>query len=109
MYVRQGGDCLEETGVRSGPVRTPPLDAGTRDPSRRGKTIMLRTKGYRVLPLAVGVLLATASCGGDDSDKTGSQASDQPLKGVTVEVAAKWTGPEQQSFQQVLKIFERKT
>lgn len=31
------------------------------------------------------------------------------LKGTTIEVAAKWTGPEETNFRKVLQAFEKKT
>jgi alpha-glucoside transport system substrate-binding protein len=66
-------------------------------------------------PAAVvaGLLLAAAGCGGGDDDGTkpssGAQSGGQALKGQTVEVAAVWTGQEQQKFQKVLDAFAKKT
>jgi ABC-type glycerol-3-phosphate transport system substrate-binding protein len=60
--------------------------------------------------LTAGLLVAATACGGSD-DKTSTQPSTgtQELKGTTIEVAAKWTGPEQASFQKVLSAFEKQT
>ncbi|MEV8638165.1 ABC transporter substrate-binding protein [Streptosporangium sp. NPDC051023] len=66
-----------------------------------------------------GLALALAACGGQTPSAapttSGSASASAPapaaktLDGVTVEVAAKWTGPEQANFEQVLKAFEAKT
>ncbi|MFJ2031211.1 ABC transporter substrate-binding protein [Streptosporangium sp. NPDC087985] len=65
-----------------------------------------------------GLALALAACGGQASDTAASPApgdnssavpAAKTLEGVTIEVAAKWTGPEQANFQEVLKAFETKT
>lgn len=67
-----------------------------------------------------GLALALAACGGQDTASTSTPgpgdsapastaAGAKTLEGVTVEVAAKWTGQEQENFQQVLKAFEAKT
>ncbi|GAA2866073.1 ABC transporter substrate-binding protein [Streptosporangium fragile] len=69
---------------------------------------------------AAGLALALAACGGESASQstptggTGGTGGTAPaaaktLDGVTIEVAAKWTGPEQANFQQVLKAFEAKT
>ncbi|MFD0534043.1 hypothetical protein ACFQY7_10020 [Actinomadura luteofluorescens] len=74
-----------------------------------------RTAGFgrRVTGAAVaaGLLLsAAAACGGDDKDGDGSSPSGGgELKGTTIEVAAKWTGPEEANFRKVLQAFEKKT
>lgn len=69
--------------------------------------------GRRVTGAAVaaGLLLsAAAACGGDDKDGDGSSPSGGgELKGTTIEVAAKWTGPEEANFRKVLQAFEKKT
>jgi alpha-glucoside transport system substrate-binding protein len=56
-------------------------------------------------------LLATSACGGGGKTSSSSSASagGQELKGVTIEVAAKWTGAEQANFQKVLSAFEKQT
>ncbi|TFE48395.1 extracellular solute-binding protein [Streptomyces sp. ICN441] len=65
--------------------------------------------------------LALAGCGGDGKDGDGGAAdatrgSDAPatvelprLDGQKVQVAAVWTGPEQENFTKVLKEFEKRT
>ena len=60
---------------------------------------------------AAGLLVSAAACGDDSkpADSSSSSAGGQELKGVTIEVAAKWTGVEQQNFQKVLSAFEKKT
>ncbi|MEW2359805.1 extracellular solute-binding protein [Spirillospora sp. NPDC029432] len=64
----------------------------------------------RVLSTAVaaGLLVTAAGCGGDDGGEE-APAGGGALKGTTVEVAAKWTGPEEKNFREVLKAFEKKT
>ncbi|MFJ3924976.1 ABC transporter substrate-binding protein [Streptomyces sp. NPDC090022] len=69
---------------------------------------------------AVGVLALTA-CGGDgdkaakDGPSTGGSSQPGPrvqlpsLAGEKLEVAAVWTGPEQENFTKVLKEFEKRT
>ena len=61
--------------------------------------------------LTAGLLVSAAACGGSDDSKTSSQpsAGTQELKGTTIEVAAKWTGPEQANFQKVLAAFSKQT
>ncbi|MGI5169498.1 ABC transporter substrate-binding protein [Spirillospora sp. CA-253888] len=60
--------------------------------------------------VAAGLLVSAAACGGgDDGKDDGAAASNGPLKGTKVEVAAKWTGPEEKNFREVLKAFEKKT
>ncbi|WP_018656408.1 ABC transporter substrate-binding protein [Actinomadura flavalba] len=59
--------------------------------------------------VAAGMLVSAAACGGDDGDGDGGAGGDGALKGVTVEVAAKWTGPEETNFRKVLAAFEKKT
>jgi len=61
--------------------------------------------------LTAGLLVSAAACGGSDDTKSSSSSSAgaQELKGTTIEVAAKWTGPEQASFQKVLSAFEKQT
>jgi ABC-type glycerol-3-phosphate transport system substrate-binding protein len=60
--------------------------------------------------ITAGLLVAVTACGGSD-DKSSSKPSSgaQELKGTTIEVAAKWTGPEQTNFQRVLSAFEKQT
>jgi alpha-glucoside transport system substrate-binding protein len=62
--------------------------------------------------VVAGLLLAAAGCGGGDdgnNPSSGGQSGGQTLKGQTVEVAAVWTGQEQQKFQKVLDAFAKKT
>jgi alpha-glucoside transport system substrate-binding protein len=60
--------------------------------------------------LAAGLLVSAAGCGGSDSGSDGSTpAGGQSLKGVTLEIAAIWTGKEQKNFKQVLSAFSKKT
>lgn len=59
--------------------------------------------------LTAGLLVSAAAACGDDKKKDDSTAGGSALKGVTVEVAAKWTGPEEKNFREVLKVFEKKT
>ncbi|WP_283137239.1 ABC transporter substrate-binding protein [Rhizohabitans arisaemae] len=62
-----------------------------------------------------GLCLAVAACGGAAQEPAGGPAASgsapaaKSLEGVTVEVAAKWTGEEQANFEQVLKAFTEKT
>ncbi|WP_067174353.1 ABC transporter substrate-binding protein [Microtetraspora niveoalba] len=72
----------------------------------------------RKLPPVVAILaLAAAACSNSASDNpaggnsaaASAPAEAKPLAGVTVEIAAKWTGDEQASFEKVLKAFEEKT
>ncbi|MDV9189749.1 ABC transporter substrate-binding protein [Streptomyces sp. SR27] len=54
--------------------------------------------------------LALAGCGGDTSkDPESGPDRTLPLKGEKIEVAAVWTGPEQENFTKVLKEFEKRT
>jgi ABC-type glycerol-3-phosphate transport system substrate-binding protein len=61
--------------------------------------------------LTAGLLVSAAAACGSSGDKTTSKSSTgtQELKGTTIEVAAKWTGPEQANFQKVLSAFEKQT
>jgi ABC-type glycerol-3-phosphate transport system substrate-binding protein len=60
--------------------------------------------------VVAGLLVAAPACSGSDSKpSSSSSAGGTELKGVTIEVAAKWTGPEQQNFQKVLSAFEKQT
>ncbi|MER6097202.1 ABC transporter substrate-binding protein [Streptomyces sp. NPDC001728] len=54
--------------------------------------------------------LALAGCGGDTSkDPESGPDRTLPLKGEKIEVAAVWTGPEQENFTKVLKEFEKRS
>ncbi|GAA4152632.1 ABC transporter substrate-binding protein [Actinomadura keratinilytica] len=59
--------------------------------------------------LAAGLLVAAAGCGGGDEGGEETAEGGGALKGVKVEVAAKWTGQEEKNFREVLKEFEKKT
>lgn len=60
--------------------------------------------------VAAGLLLfSAAACGGGDDKKDDETAGGGALKGVKIEVAAKWTGPEEANFRKVLQAFEKKT
>lgn len=60
--------------------------------------------------LAAGlVATSAAACGGDDKEKGDDGPSAGSLNGVTVEVAAVWTGAEQANFKKVLDAFSKKT
>ncbi|PZG38945.1 sugar ABC transporter substrate-binding protein [Spongiactinospora gelatinilytica] len=73
----------------------------------------------KALAALAGLALAAAACGGGggtpQSGQTGgattssAPAGPKPLDGVSIEVAAKWTGEEQRNFEQVLKAFQAKT
>jgi ABC-type glycerol-3-phosphate transport system substrate-binding protein len=76
------------------------------------KGTQMQARGFWAAAVTAGLLVASAACGGSDdksSDSSSSSAGGQELKGVTIEVAAKWTGVEQQNFQKVLSAFEKKT
>ncbi|MCX4981211.1 ABC transporter substrate-binding protein [Streptomyces sp. NBC_00572] len=57
--------------------------------------------------------LTLAACGGGGAEKdpgeSGPSGGALPLKGEKIEVAAVWTGPEQENFTKVLKEFEKRT
>ncbi|WP_443029645.1 ABC transporter substrate-binding protein [Spirillospora sp. NBC_01491] len=67
----------------------------------------------RVVSAAVvaGLLASAAACGGGDDDKGdgAAPAGGGELKGTKIEIAAKWTGPEEANFRKVLQAFEKKT
>jgi ABC-type glycerol-3-phosphate transport system substrate-binding protein len=70
----------------------------------------MRTRTLWTAAISAGLLVGASACGGSGSKSSSSpSAGAQELKGVTVEVAAKWTGPEQVSFQRVLSAFEKQT
>lgn len=72
----------------------------------------------RATAILAGLALAVTACGGN-APTTSQPAESAPaasesggaktLEGVTLEVAAKWTGEEQKNFEQVLKAFSDKT
>ncbi|MCW2882936.1 MAG: extracellular solute-binding protein family 1 [Sphaerisporangium sp.] len=63
--------------------------------------------------VVAGLMLAAAACGGQSGDTkpsaSGSAPAAKPLAGTTIEIAAKWTGEEQKSFQKVLDAFQEKS
>jgi ABC-type glycerol-3-phosphate transport system substrate-binding protein len=71
----------------------------------------MQTRSFWATAVTAGLLVAASACGGSDPKPSSdaSSAGSQELKGVTVEVAAKWTGPEQASFEKVLSAFEKQT
>ncbi|MFJ1974591.1 ABC transporter substrate-binding protein [Streptomyces sp. NPDC087903] len=88
----------------------------------RSTSSTIRTR--RVTQTAAAVLagtlaLALAGCGGDDDkgkegqgggpSESGSSLQLPKLDGQTLEVAAVWTGPEQENFTKVLTEFEKRT
>ena len=75
---------------------------------------MSTKRWFRGLAVVASLTLIAAACGGDDNEPstptTGAGGSAGPdLSGVTVEVAATWTGAEQENFEQVLTLFEDQT
>ena len=68
---------------------------------------------YAMLALLAALALVAAACGGGEEEpsagptETGGGGAD--LSGQSVEVAAVWTGTEQESFQQVLDAFSEQT
>jgi ABC-type glycerol-3-phosphate transport system substrate-binding protein len=71
----------------------------------------MQSRSLWAAALSAGLLAAVAACGdgGDATSSTSASAGSQELKGVTIEVAAKWTGAEQANFQRVLSAFEKST
>jgi len=73
-------------------------------------------KTSRLAAVLLGLALAASACGGDGGGTTDG-AADQPttgtdtadLSGQSVEVAAVWTGTEQENFQTVLDAFAEET
>jgi alpha-glucoside transport system substrate-binding protein len=63
--------------------------------------------------VAAGLAVAISACGGDAQPGGEAGGTTEPaaksLQGVTIEVAAKWTGEEQANFEKVLQAFEEKT
>ncbi|MER6676811.1 ABC transporter substrate-binding protein [Streptomyces sp. NPDC000983] len=81
---------------------------------------MRTNRTIRIALAAVGALALTLTgCGGDDDNDgkdgggtgtgTGSSVQLPKLDGQTLEVAAVWTGPEQDNFTKVLEEFEKRT
>jgi multiple sugar transport system substrate-binding protein/alpha-glucoside transport system substrate-binding protein len=64
----------------------------------------------KLAAVAAGLVMVVAGCGGDGEESSAPQQSGgQQLKGQKLEVAAVWTGQEQQKFKQVLDAFAKKT
>ena len=77
-------------------------------PRRHGTTL------WRLLALLAAVAMVAAACGddGDDGDASGGGGGgggDGEFSGQTVEVAAVWSGAEQEAFEQVLDAYEEQT
>ncbi|MFI1397863.1 ABC transporter substrate-binding protein [Streptomyces sp. NPDC020681] len=77
----------------------------------------LRTSRTAVVFAAIGAL-AVAGCGDSDDKATPGETNDKEsaatvqlprLNGEKIEVAAVWSGPEQENFTKVLKEFEKRT
>lgn len=60
----------------------------------------------RLIALGSIILLGVTGCAVGPGAETGSGG---PLAGVTIEVAAKWTGLEEENFRETLREFERST
>ncbi|MGI5197629.1 ABC transporter substrate-binding protein [Streptomyces sp. CA-288835] len=85
----------------------------TRRPIRKGRA----TKAAAAV-VAGAMALALTACGGDGKDDSGSEGGEKEkaasvklpkLDGQKLEVAAVWTGPEQENFTKVLEEFEKRT
>ncbi|MGN9838499.1 ABC transporter substrate-binding protein [Nonomuraea sp. H19] len=70
----------------------------------------------RAAAILAGLAVAVAACGNAPTTTQPTASSpatagggDKSLQGVKIEIAAKWTGKEQENFEQVLKAFEDKT
>ena len=70
----------------------------------------------RAVAILAGLAVAVTACGGNaptttqpSGEASPTQAAAKTLEGVSLEVAAKWTGEEQKNFEQVLKAFSDKT
>ncbi|MFF9428932.1 ABC transporter substrate-binding protein [Streptomyces sp. NPDC014746] len=74
-------------------------------------TLRPRRAAGSVTALTALAALALAGCGGGADQDKGEPAPDRELslKGEKIEVAAVWTGPEQENFTKVLKEFEKRT
>ncbi|MEV7275835.1 ABC transporter substrate-binding protein [Streptomyces sp. NPDC093111] len=79
---------------------------------------MRGSRSLRIVAVAAVAVLTATACGGGDSTLPGpaprpSDAADglslPSLAGQKIEVAAVWTGPEQENFVKVLKEFEKRT
>ncbi|MFE9136906.1 ABC transporter substrate-binding protein [Streptomyces sp. NPDC007355] len=75
-------------------------------------TLRPRKAAVSMTAFAALATLALAACGGGAEKKPGDTAPSGgalPLKGEKIEVAAVWTGPEQENFTKVLREFEKRT
>ncbi|MEU0405866.1 ABC transporter substrate-binding protein [Streptomyces sp. NPDC006197] len=74
-------------------------------------TLRPRRAAVTFTALTAVTALALAGCGGEADKDKGEPAPnrDLSLKGEKIEVAAVWTGPEQENFTKVLKEFEKRT
>ncbi|MFF1506303.1 ABC transporter substrate-binding protein [Streptomyces sp. NPDC058326] len=73
-------------------------------------TLRPRKAAVTTTAFAALAALALAACGGEAGKDPGpTTGGDLPLKGEKIEVAAVWTGPEQENFTKVLKEFEKRT
>ncbi|NBM19620.1 ABC transporter substrate-binding protein [Streptomyces sp. GC420] len=95
------------------------LRTGTTVRTRRTRrTRTPRTTGAVIAAVTAGALVLTG-CGGDDKDEPGKGGDGSTesaatvelprLNGEKIEVAAVWTGPEQENFKKVLSEFEKRT
>lgn len=66
------------------------------------------TRSWRTISALLSLGLVAAACGGDNGDG-GEGPEAGSLDGQTVEVAAVWTGTEQERFQEVLNAFSELT
>ncbi|MFJ2057812.1 ABC transporter substrate-binding protein [Streptomyces sp. NPDC087908] len=77
-------------------------------------TLRPRTTAVTLTAITAITALTLAGCGGggggsDKDGDTSGPSGGQALKGERIEVAAVWTGPEQENFTKVLKEFEKRT
>ena len=77
---------------------------------------MKMKRWMRGLAIVAALTMTAAACGGGDEEPptptggaTDSAAAGPDLSGETIEVAATWTGAEQENFEQVLAAFEEQT
>lgn len=70
---------------------------------------MKRPTKWLAVVAAAALFLASCGSDGDDKDVSDAPGTDQDLKGVTLEVAAVWSGDEQANFKKVLDAFEEET
>jgi ABC-type glycerol-3-phosphate transport system substrate-binding protein len=71
--------------------------------------MIMHAKSFWVTAVAAGLLVSACGSGGGKKASPTNPAGGQELKGVKIEVAAVWTGPEQAHFQKVLSAFEQQT